>query len=152
VRDRCRADARWSHEPCIAERFELDGRLQPTTRWLRALGKRLSNAEAKALREALERRVLAWFGDADAWLTPTVPTTAPRIGAFANADGEGVFRATAPIGAVTAPYNVSGQPAASVPAGRSHAGLPIGVQLVGPPGGDRVVVALAAALEAALPM
>jgi len=61
-----------------------------------------------------------------------------------------VFRAAAPIGAFTAPYNVSGQPAASVPAGRSSAGLPIGVQIVGPMQGDRTVLALATALEQAL--
>jgi amidase len=128
----------------------LVGLLQPTTRWMRALGKRVTNAEARTLRETLERRVLAWFGDADAWITPTVGTTAPRVGAFAGLDGEGVFRAAASIGAFTAPYNVSGQPAASVPAGRSRDGLPIGVQVVGPPAGDRLVLAVAAALEAAL--
>ena len=124
--------------------------LQPSTVWLRGRGRMLSNAEAKALREALAERVFAWFGDADAWITPTVATTAPRVGSFADLDGEGVFRAAAPIGAFTAPYNVSGQPAASVPAGRSSAGLPIGVQIVGPMQGDRTVLALATALEQAL--
>jgi amidase len=129
----------------------MNGLLQPTTRWLRGLGKRLTNAEAAAHRETLERRVLEWFGDADMWLTPTVATPAPRVGAFAGLDGEGVFRAAAGIGAFTAPYNASGQPAASVPLGRSRTGLPIGVQLVAPHGGDRRLLALAAALEAACP-
>jgi amidase len=129
----------------------MNGLLQPTTRWLRGLGKRLTNAEAAAHRETLERRVLEWFGDADMWLTPTVATPAPRVGAFAGLDGEGVFRAAAGIGAFTAPYNASGQPAASVPMGRSRTGLPIGVQLVAPHGGDRRLLALAAALEAACP-
>lgn len=46
--------------------------------------------------------------------------------------------------------NVSGQPAASLPAGRAGNGLPIGARLVGSPGGDRRVIALAAALEQAL--
>jgi amidase len=128
----------------------LNGLLQPTTRWLRVLGKRVSNAEAARHRERLERRVLDWFGDADAWLTPTVAMPAPRVGAFANLDGERVFRAAATIGAFTAPFNASGQPAASVPAGTSRAGLPIGVQLVFPHGGDRRLLALAAALEEAL--
>jgi len=124
--------------------------LQPTTQWVRAHGRRFSNAEALALREALERRVLDWFGDADAWLTPTVPTTAPALTAFAGLDGEATLRAAAPIGAFTAAFNASGQPAASVPAGMSQGGLPIGVQLVGRPGADRRVISLAAALEAAL--
>jgi amidase len=69
------------------------------------------------------------------------------VGAFDGLDGEGVFRAAAPIGAFTAPFNASGQPAVSVPAGRSRLGLPIGVQLVGPPGAERRLLALAAALE-----
>jgi amidase len=124
--------------------------LQPTTRWLRARGKHVSNGDAKELRAALELRVLAWFGDADAWITPTVATPAPLVTAFRDLDGEATFRAAAPLGAFTAPYNVSGQPAANLPAGRSRAGLPIGVQLVGPQGGDRLVLSLAAALEAAL--
>jgi amidase len=124
--------------------------LQPTTRWLRARGKHLSNAEAAALRAALEVRVLEWFGDADAWITPTVATTAPRVGAFDGLDGEGVFRAAAPIGAFTAPYNVSGQPAASVPVGRSSAGLPIGLQIVGRMQGERTVLGLAAVIEESL--
>jgi amidase len=124
--------------------------LQPTTVWLRGRGKTVSNGDAKALRVALAERVFAWFGDADAWITPTVATTAPRVGSFAHLDGEGVFRAAAPIGAFTAPYNVSGQPAASVPAGRSSAGLPIGVQIVGPMQGDKTVLALATQLEQAL--
>jgi amidase len=124
--------------------------LQPTTRWLRARGTGLSNAEAKMQRETLARRVLEWFGDADAWLTPTVACLPPRVGSFAGLDGEAVFRAAAPSGAFTAPYNVSGQPAASLPAGRSRDGLPIGVQLVAPLGGERRLLALAAALEEAL--
>ena len=124
--------------------------LQPTTRWLRGRGKLVSNADAQALRIVLAERVLGWFGDADAWITPTVPETAPRVGAFDQLDGEAVFRAAAPIGAFTAPYNVSGQPAASVPAGCSSARLPIGLQIVGPPQGERVVLALAAVLEETL--
>jgi amidase len=103
----------------------------------------------RAFRSA-ERRVLDWFGDADAWLMPTVAAPAPRVGAFADRDGEGVFRAAATIGAFTAPFNASGQPAASIPAGLSRAGLPIGVQLILPHGGDHRLLGLAAALEETL--
>ena len=39
-------------------------------------------------------------------------------------------------GAFTAAYNISGQPAASLPAGLSASGLPIGVQIIGPAGKD----------------
>ena len=84
------------------------------------------------------------------WTRPDGLLKIWNLDAYDNLDGEGVFRAAAPIGAFTAAYNVSGQPGASVPAGVSKSGLPIGVQLVGPPAGDRLVVSAAAALEEAL--
>ena len=49
------------------------------------------------------------------------------------------------------PFNISRQPAASVPIGESASGLPIGVQIVGRYGADRLVLQAAAALEEALP-
>ena len=51
----------------------------------------------------------------------------------------------------TVPYNVTGQPALSLPCGTTAEGLPVGLQIVGPPGEDALVFALAAALERALP-
>jgi amidase len=125
--------------------------LEPTTRWLRDRGKQLSVADALAAGRALGGRVLDWFGDLDALLTPTTPFPAPRIGDYAGVadDGEAMFRAVAPIGGFTAPFNVSGQPAVSIPGGRTRDGLPIGIQLVGRRHGDRALLGLAAALEAA---
>jgi aspartyl-tRNA(Asn)/glutamyl-tRNA(Gln) amidotransferase subunit A len=51
----------------------------------------------------------------------------------------------------TYPFNLTRQPAASVPCGFSSDGLPIGVQIVGPLGADAVVLRAARALEQALP-
>jgi amidase len=51
----------------------------------------------------------------------------------------------------TVPFNVTGQPALSLPCGNTADGLPVGLQIVGPPGADALVFALAAALERALP-
>ncbi|CAL9326455.1 MULTISPECIES: amidase [Streptomyces] len=48
------------------------------------------------------------------------------------------------------PYNMTGQPAVSLPAGLTRAGLPAGVQLVGPVGADDLVLTVARRLEAAL--
>jgi Asp-tRNA(Asn)/Glu-tRNA(Gln) amidotransferase A subunit family amidase len=53
--------------------------------------------------------------------------------------------------AFTFPYNCTGQPAISLPLGVDGAGLPIGVQLVGPPHGEAVILGLAARLEQARP-
>ncbi len=44
-------------------------------------------------------------------------------------------------------FNVTGQPAVSVPAGHDDDGLPMGVQIVGRPDGDATLLALAAQLE-----
>jgi Asp-tRNA(Asn)/Glu-tRNA(Gln) amidotransferase A subunit family amidase len=51
----------------------------------------------------------------------------------------------------TYPFNLTGQPAASVPAGWTEDGLPIGIQIVGRRHADRTVLAAAAAFEAACP-
>lgn len=48
------------------------------------------------------------------------------------------------------PFNMTGQPALSLPAGLTRSGLPVGVQLVGPVGGDDLVLSLAARLESDL--
>ena len=46
------------------------------------------------------------------------------------------------------PWSLIGFPAITVPCGRGAGGLPVGLQLVAPPGGEDVLVALAAAVEA----
>ncbi|MFI9530180.1 amidase [Micromonospora rosaria] len=51
----------------------------------------------------------------------------------------------------TYPFNMTGQPAISLPVGRTPAGLPVGGQLVGPAGGDQLLLATAAQVEAHLP-
>ncbi|OSC50871.1 amidase, partial [Streptomyces sp. 4F] len=48
------------------------------------------------------------------------------------------------------PYNMTGQPAVSLPAGLTRSGLPAGVQLVGPVGADDLVLTVARRLEAML--
>jgi aspartyl-tRNA(Asn)/glutamyl-tRNA(Gln) amidotransferase subunit A len=50
----------------------------------------------------------------------------------------------------TYPFNMTRSPAASIPAGLTSSGLPVGLQLIGPQHGDLVVLRSAAALEAAL--
>lgn len=126
--------------------------LQPTTRWMRRVGKRVTNREAVERQAVLQGRLDTWFadGDTDAWLLPTCGVPPPRVGQFAGLDGEATFRAVVPIGAFTAAFNVAGQPAVSLPAGVSSAGLPIGVQLVTKRGKDKTLLGLAAALERAM--
>jgi amidase len=55
------------------------------------------------------------------------------------------------LAAFTAPFNMSGQPAISLPLHWSAAGLPVGVQLVGAAGREDLLLQVAAELEAAAP-
>jgi amidase len=123
--------------------------LQPTTRWMRRLGKRFTKEEALARHAELQQRLDGWFGEADtdAWLSPTCGVSTPRVGQFEGLDGEATFRAIVRLGAFTAAFNITGQPAVSLPAGDSRAGLPMGVQLIMKRGAERPLLGLAAALE-----
>jgi amidase len=125
-------------------------RLQPVTRWLYDAGKQLDRREVHAGQDRLAARILDWFGDADAMLTPTVAVRPPAIGAWKDLAPRAAFDRYADLGAFTAPFNVTGQPAATIPVGVAPWGIPIGVQLAGRPGADALVLALARQLEVAV--
>lgn len=128
--------APWDADPDIARQIEaglaLDGR---------------SVAAALELRKQLYPALHRLFQDHDMLLTPTTPVTAWPIGQPGPAQIEG--RPVSPRGhAVFTPiFNHCGVPACSVPCGLDTAGLPIGVQLVGPLHADARVLALAGQVE-----
>jgi len=123
---------------------------QPLTRWLGEAGKKLQRRDVSAVIASISRRILDLFGDADMLLTPTVAVPPVPIGALKGLAPLDTFRRAAQLGAFTAPFNISGQPAISVPAALSEGKHPIGVQLVGKVGDDATVLALGRALEARL--
>jgi amidase len=139
--------------PAVVRLFPVPdwSRTQPVTHWLAELGRGATPAGVRALRAELERRVLAWFEGADVWLTPTVPVPPPEVGAWAGLAPAEAFARASTIGPFTAPFNASGQPAASVPAGFGATGLPVGVQLVAKPLADALLLALSRQLEEAMP-
>jgi amidase len=73
-----------------------------------------------------------------------------RAGSIIGAGLAGTLRLMLPRAAFTGPWNACGFPAMSLPVGMSESGLPIGVQLVGPPGSERRLLGLGAALEQAV--
>jgi amidase len=104
---------------------------------------------------ALTRAAVAWWAvdGFDLLLTPTIPELPPTLGQFgASADDPlaGLFRSAIPAH-FTAPFNITGQPAISVPLHLSEEGLPIGVQLVAAPAREDLLVRVAAQLEQARP-
>ena len=82
------------------------------------------------------------FEDIDILIMPTTPIAAPRISDLMK-DQDLLRPAELVMLRNTRPPNVWGLPAISVPCGVTSAGLPIGLQLVGPPGGDAQVLAIA---------
>lgn len=83
----------------------------------------------------------------DLLLTPTVAIPAFEAGRITPAGWDGHWTQWTPF---TWPFNLTQQPALTVPAGLTRAGLPVGVQLVGPRFGDRAVLRAGEALERAL--
>jgi amidase len=96
------------------------------------------------------RRVAQWWADGfDLLLCPVLNGTPPPIGWFSD-----MATAYERIGALlhyTGQFNITGQPAISLPLGMSADGLPIGVQLVGGFGREDVLIRVAAQLEQAAP-
>jgi len=96
-------------------------------------------------------RMLKLWEEFDVLVTPALSRTAIAA--------EGEFRKPTPIAFNTAgnftpwtpPFNVTGQPGVTVPAGLGSDGLPLSVQLVGRPNAEATLYALAAQLEAARP-
>jgi amidase len=88
------------------------------------------------------RRVVRFWNDVDVVLTPTLAKLPVPIG--------WIFEPDDPWEQFTPLVNVTGQPAASVPFGVVD-GLPVGIQLIGPPAGEAVLLRLAAQLEEAHP-
>lgn len=104
--------------------------------------------------QAWARRIAGWWDEGyDCLLTPVAAAPPPRIGEFAATDDDPIapLRGTVPYIAFTSPFNVTGQPAASLPLYWSGSGLPIGVQLVTRLGEDARLLALSAELERARP-
>ena len=100
------------------------------------------------------RRLAAWWsGGFDLLLTPSTASPPPELGHLSSTADEpfrGFMRA-APFGAYTSAFNLSGQPAISLPLHWTADGLPVGAQLVAATGREDLLLQVAAQLEAAAP-
>ena len=125
----------------------LERRTRATVRIGRAIHPAVLARERSAERR-YAARLDRIFDDHDALLTPVLTTPPAEVGRW---EGRGALAMLAGISAYAAyppPWSATGQPAASVPAGLSSEGLPIGVQLVGRPGAEATLLSLSAELEA----
>jgi aspartyl-tRNA(Asn)/glutamyl-tRNA(Gln) amidotransferase subunit A len=101
-------------------------------------------AKARLIRLELAATMGRFFGEYDLLLTPTMADTA--FGLDRSLPQYGPTLAWSPF---TYPFNLTGEPAITVPAGWSAAGLPVGLQIVGPRFAEGRVLRAAAAFEAA---
>jgi amidase len=129
--------------------------LRPITQELRARGLAMSAREAMEGLTALRlfsRRFIQATASFDVLLAPVTTMTPRPIGWFTDgADGAEDFERNKRYAAFTALFNVTGQPAVSVPLHWTADDLPIGSMLVGRPVDEATLISLSAQLEAARP-
>ena len=134
---------------------EREGELRPLTRWLRARGRELSAedvAEAVAFMGEHARAALAASAHLDLILTPTLAQLPARIGTIRDDnDPAADFEAQKRFTPFTSPYNMTGQPAVSLPVHWTTGGLPVGIQLVGQPMREATLLRVSAQVERARP-
>jgi amidase len=133
---------------------EQEPELLPLTRYLRAEGFKLSAADLllhEGILQGSIRGALRALTGYDALLTPTLALPPRPVGWFDEVAPDENFIRQALFTPWTALYNISGQPAVSVPLYWSADGLPIGVMLAGRMGAEGALISLSAQLEAARP-
>jgi Asp-tRNA(Asn)/Glu-tRNA(Gln) amidotransferase A subunit family amidase len=143
-----KAEAFEFHHRMIAEHGDL---YNPETRRRILSGKDVTPAQREAaLRELAHERenIATLFHGIDVLITPTTPIPAPRISELL-ADPKALRPAELLLLRNTRPVNVWGLPAISVPCGFTSEGLPIGLQIIGPPHGEGKVLRVARAYEMA---
>lgn len=106
--------------------------------------------KAQRLRRWLRDNMIAALGNADVLVLPTLPVSIPATDTGTLNFGGRVLPVAPVLTRLTSPFNFSGLPAASIPCGSDRHGLPVGLQLVGRPGADATVLAVARWCEAVL--
>ena len=129
-------------------------RLSRRTKGFRRLGSAIPRAALRRARqeEAANARAIATvFEHADVLMTPMFTKRPIPIGTYEGRGALWSFNGYSRWVPYCAPFNHTGQPAASVPAGFTDDGFPLAVQLVARPGDEATLVSLAAQIEAARP-
>jgi aspartyl-tRNA(Asn)/glutamyl-tRNA(Gln) amidotransferase subunit A len=98
---------------------------------------------ARRTQTEMRRRLETFFAEYDLLLTPTTPIPAPLI------EGTDAIEQARRLTRFTAPFNLTGLPALSVPCGFSSAGLPLGLQLISEAWGEEKVLQAGHAFEQA---
>jgi amidase len=120
---------------------------EPRTKLVAALGRRLTGRPlARALRLGAQaaERLATLPGGADVLVTPSLAGLPRPVGSLTGRRTLALAGRHVPF---TPTWNVTGQPAVSIPAGLSNQGLPLAVQLIGAPGSEQLLLSVAAQLQ-----
>jgi amidase len=137
-----------------AKRMAHPERLEKRTKGMARMGAMVPArfvARTRAREAKVAERLNRLLSDHDVILTPGAARPAPPVRRY---EGKGAFVTLNGVAAWVpyfGPWNFTGQPAVSVPAGFTDDGLPRGVQLVGRPSDEATLVSLAAQIEAERP-
>jgi amidase len=129
-------------------------RLERRTRGMARLGALVPAGSVRRSRAAepkVAARINSLYRECDVLMTPVVARPAPAVGKWERSGAIRTLNGAAWHCPFTAVWNLTGQPAAAVPAGLDDAGMPLSVQLVGRPGDEATLLSLAAQLEAERP-
>jgi amidase len=128
--------------------------VEPGTWVLAEIGRRMKASDyARAIQylHRFARNFVGFFNDYDVLITATTGSPAIPHGMLSGNDGAEIVRRTFAWMPNTNVFNVSGQPAMTVPLGQSKSGLPIGIQFAARAGEEGTLLRLAAQLESARP-
>ena len=140
----------------LAGRPPDDDEIEPMSRAVLELARALPSTSyltALAQLQLLARGTVAFFADYDLLLTPVLAERPLPIGELHGCGSDPLddLRRSGTFAPYTALFNVTGQPAISVPVGFGEDGLPTAVQLVGHPLGEETLLQVAAQIETARP-
>ena len=131
-----------------------DDDLEPFVRFMHERSLQMSAQDLnRALQgiEVVSRSVAEFFVDHDLWLCPTLNPRVPELGWLDTTSNEAMFTRAGAFSEMTAPSNVTGMPAMSVPAGHDDDGLPIGAQFVATHNREGILLQVASQIEEAAP-
>jgi amidase len=145
---------RWGER--LGRAIALD-ELEPLNAFLTEMGRGVTGPQWLAALEGAQRwarSMAGWFGDYDLLLVPVQPEPPTLLGELTAEGQPDVFTLLMRVAGLTVftmPFNLTGQPAISLPLHWTADGLPVGVQFVAPYGREDLLLRLAAQLEAARP-
>ncbi|GAB4400125.1 MAG: amidase [Microscillaceae bacterium] len=130
--------------------------VEPLTRAMYEIAQKATATDLELARTALQglvREIGRMFAKIDVWLSPTLAEPPVKLGEMAQNPQAPLapFHRAAQFAPFTAIFNLTGQPAASLPLYWTESGLPLGIQIVGRFGDEATLIRLAAQLEQAQP-